>query len=156
MVRIVWLYQNRPDLNWSGGAAGVTNHQIVRTLDQHPKLRDFVGLGEQIAAATGVIKSAAGAASYLVEQAVKRADLSSWYEGIIEGAGLSKGDARLRFRRVMFNMTRRHAGQPMRRRDTREHLALYLKAFNAWHTGEALPSLRFTSREAMPRIANAR
>jgi hypothetical protein len=71
MVRIVWLYQNRPDLNWSGGAAGVTNHQIVQTLEQHPKVRDFVGLGEQIVAATGVIKSAAGAASYLVEQAVR-------------------------------------------------------------------------------------
>jgi hypothetical protein len=41
----------------------------------------------------------------------------------------------------MFSMTRRHAGQPMRRRDTREHVALYIKAFNAWHTGEALHSL---------------
>jgi hypothetical protein len=114
MVRIVWLYQNRPDLNWSGGAAGVTNHQIVQTLEQHPKVRDFLGLGEQIAAATGMIKSAAGAASYLVEQAVTRADLTGWYEGIIEGTGLSKGDPRLRLRRVMFSMTRRHAGQPMR------------------------------------------
>jgi hypothetical protein len=156
MVRIVWLYQNRPDLNWSGGAAGVTNHQIVQTLEQHPKVRDFVGLGEQIAAATGMIKSAAGAASYLVEQAVKRADLTPWYDGIIEGTGLSKGDARLQLRRVMFNMTRSHAGQPMRRRDTREHVALYIKAFNAWHTGQALAHLRYTAREAMPRIANPR
>jgi hypothetical protein len=106
MVRIVWLYQNRPDLNWSGGAAGVTNHQIVQTLEQHPKVRDFLGLGEQIAAATGMIKSAAGAGSYLVEQAVTRADLSCWYEGIIEGTGLSKGDARLRLRRVIFTSSR--------------------------------------------------
>jgi hypothetical protein len=53
-------------------------------------------------------------------------------------------------------MTRRHAGQPMRRRDTREHVALYLKAFNAWHTGETLPRLRFTFDEPMPRIATAR
>jgi hypothetical protein len=156
MVRIVWLYENRPDLNWSGGAAGVTNHQIVQTLEQHPRVRDFVSLGEQIAAATGMIKSAAGAASYLVERAVKRADLTGWYEGIIEGTGLGKGDARLRLRRVMFSMTRRHAGQPMRRRDTREHVALYIKAFNAWHAGEALPSLRFTSGEAMPPIAGTR
>ena len=69
MVRTVWLYHNRADLNWSGGAAGVTNHQIVQTLEEHPKLRDFLGVGEQIATATGMIKSAAGAASYLVEQA---------------------------------------------------------------------------------------
>ncbi len=156
MVRTVWLYHNRPDLNWSGGAAAVTNHQIVQTLDQHPRLRDFLSVGEQIAAATGMIKSAAGAASYLIEQATKRADLTGWYDGIIDGAGLAKGDPRLQFRRAMFNMTRRHAGQPLRRRDTREHVALYLKAFNAWHTGEPIAQLRFTSRDPMPRIAKAR
>ncbi len=170
MVRTVWLYRNRAELNWSGGAAAVTNHQIVQTLDsggaaavtnhqivqtldEHPKLRDFLGVGEQIATATGMIKSAAGAASYLVEQANKRTDLTPWYDGIIDGAGLRKGDPRLLFRRVMFNMARKHAGQPLRRRDTREHLALYLKAFNAWHTGDPLPQLRFTPRESMPRIA---
>jgi hypothetical protein len=92
MVRIVWLYRNRPDLNWTGGAAAVSNHQVVHTLDEHPKLREFLGLGEQIAAATGMIKSAAGAASYLVEQATRRADLTAWYEGIIDGAGLRKAD----------------------------------------------------------------
>jgi hypothetical protein len=152
MVRTVWLYHNRPDANWSGGTAAVSNHQIVQTLDQHPKLRDFVGLGEQIAAATGMIKSAAGAASYLVEQATKRTDLTPWYEGIIDGAGLQKGDPRLLFRRVMFNMTRKQTGQPMRRRDTREHVALFMKAFNAWHTGEPLPQLRFAAREPMPHV----
>jgi hypothetical protein len=56
----------------------------------------------------------------------------------------------------MFNMARRQIGQPLRRRDTREHLALYLKAFNAWQTAEPLPQLRFTSREAMPRLATTR
>jgi hypothetical protein len=156
MVRTVWLYHNRADLNWSGGAAAVSNHQIVQTLQDNPKLRDFVGLGEQIATATGMIKSAAGAGSYLVERANRRADLTPWYEGIIDGAGLRKGDPRLQFRRVMFNMARRQTGQPLRRRDTREHLALYLKAFNAWQSGEPLPQLRFTSREAMPRIATTR
>jgi hypothetical protein len=124
----------------------------VQTLNENPKLRDFLGLGEQIATATGMIKSAAGAASYLVEQANKRADLTPWYEGIIDGAGLRKGDPRLQFRRVMFNMARRQTGQTLRRRDTREHLALYLKAFNAWHADEPLPQLRFTAREAMPRL----
>ena len=56
----------------------------------------------------------------------------------------------------MFNMARKHVSQALRRRDTREHLALYLRAFNAWHTGEPLPQLRFTSRESVPRIATSR
>lgn len=47
MVRTVWLYENRPELNWSGGDAGVSNHQIVLTLEQHPTLRDFVGWGSR-------------------------------------------------------------------------------------------------------------
>jgi hypothetical protein len=156
MVRTVWLYHNRPDLTWTGGAAAVSNHQIVQTLEDNPKLRDLLGLGEQIATATGMIKSAAGAASYLVERANRRADLTPWYEGIIDGAGLRKGDPRLQFRRVMFNMARRQTGQPLRRRDTREHLALYLKAFNAWQTDDTLSQLRFTAREAMPRLTTTR
>src|SRR5689334_4977241 len=49
MVRTVWLYENRPELNWSGGAAAVSNHQIVHTLESHPKLREYVRVGEQLA-----------------------------------------------------------------------------------------------------------
>jgi hypothetical protein len=151
-VRTVWLYQNRRDASWSGGGAGVTNHQIVQTLAANPRIREFISFGERIAAETGMIKSAAGAGSYLIEQANKRASLDDWYEGIIGGAGLAKTDPRLMFRRTMFAMARRQAGVVQRRRDTREHLALYLKAFNAWATGETLPSLRFTAREPVPAI----
>jgi hypothetical protein len=155
MVRTVWLYENRRDLNWSGGDAGVSNHQIVQALEQHPKLRDFVAVGQQIAAATGMIKSAAGAASYLVTEA-GTGDLSGWFDGIVEGTGLAKGDPRLLFRRVMFAHTRKQAGVVLRRRETREHVTLYLKAFNAWSTGSPLSQLRYTAREPVPPIATHR
>jgi hypothetical protein len=154
MVRTVWLYEQRPELNWSGGDAAVTNHQIVQTLEQHPKLRDFIPMGEQIATATGMIKSAAGAASYLVSKASKR-DLSAWFDGIIDGTGLAKGDPRLVFRRVMFAHTRKQAGQVQRRRETREHVTVYLKAFNAWATGTPLTQLKYTPREPVPPIATS-
>jgi len=153
MVRTVWLYHHRRDGSWSGGNAAVTNHQIVQTLDANPKIREFVPVGERIATETGMIKSAAGAASYLVEQANKRANLDDWYAGIIDGAGLAKTDPRLMFRRTMFAMARRQAGVVQRRRDTREHVALYVKASNAWAGGEAPSSRRFAAREAVPAIA---
>src|SRR3954452_22938515 len=94
MVRTVWQYQNRPDASWSSGAAAVTNHQIVQTLEANPKLRDFVAVAERIAAETGMIKSAAGAAAYLVEQANKgkKTQMVEWLDGIVEGAGLGKTD----------------------------------------------------------------
>lgn len=99
LSRTAWLYRNRPDASWSGGSAAVTNHQLVQTLEANPGLREFVALGERIGE-TGMIKSAAGAASYLIEQANKRAKLSDWYDGITEGAGLAKTDPRLMFRKT--------------------------------------------------------
>jgi hypothetical protein len=87
-----------------------------------------------------MIKSAAGAASYLTSRASRRAEQDEWLDGIIDGAGLAKQDPRLQFRRVMLAMARKQAGQVLRRRDTREHVALYLKAFNAWRDREPLTS----------------
>jgi hypothetical protein len=156
MVRTVWMYENRPDQSWSGGGATVTNHQVVEALAEHPKLRDFVTVGEQLAVATGMIKSAAGAATYLASRASRKAELEEWLEGVIDGVGLTKGDARLVFRRVMFNHARKQQGQAMRRRETREHVALYVLAYNAWRAGDKVTSLRFNPREPMPRFDRTR
>jgi hypothetical protein len=60
------------------------------------------------------------------------------FDGIIDGAGLQRQDPRLLFRRVMFAMARKQAGQAQRRRDTREHVVLYVKALNAWATDEPI------------------
>ncbi|HZC51580.1 MAG TPA: hypothetical protein VE441_03660 [Mycobacterium sp.] len=154
MVRTVWLFHNRADASWSGGGAAVTNHQIVQTLVAHPRIREFVPLGERIANETGMIKSSAGASAYLIEQAnrSRKTQLEDWYDGIIDGTGLAKNDPRLVFRRTMFTLARRQAGVVQRRRDTREHVALHLKAFNAWAAGESLNHLRFTAREPVPAI----
>ncbi len=99
-----------------------------------PFVRDLVAVADRIAAETGMIKSAAGATAYLVEQAnkSKKPQLADWYDGVVDGAGLAKTDPRLMFRKTMFAMARKQAGVVQRRRDTREHVALYIKAFNAW------------------------
>ena len=68
MIRTVWLYDHRPDMSWSGGNSSVTNHQILQTLEAYPKIRDYVSVGEQLAHEIGMIKSAAGAASFLVSR----------------------------------------------------------------------------------------
>jgi hypothetical protein len=153
MLRTVWLYDNRRDSHWSGGGATVSNQQILETLEQNPKIRDFITVGEQLTHEVGTIKSAGGAASYLVSRINSQKKLQPWFDGVIDGAGLERGDARLRFRNHMLNLARRDAGEVRRRRDTREHVGLYLTAFNAWAAGEPLPRLRFTSRDAMPDVA---
>jgi hypothetical protein len=68
-------------------------------------------------------------------------------------APVSKNDPRLVFRRTMFAMARKQAGLVQRRRDTREHIGLYVKAFNAWAGGETISQLRFSAREPVPAIA---
>ncbi|MQA08992.1 MAG: hypothetical protein GEU98_10695 [Pseudonocardiaceae bacterium] len=156
MVRTVYLYENRSDAAWSGRSAAVTNHQVLETLDAHPAIRDVITLGERISTATGMIKSAAGAASYLVERVNKPGKLETWHDGIIDGVGLTRNDPRLTFRNTMFRMARKEAGQVQRRHDTREHVTLYLKAFNAWAAGESLPRLRYVPREPVPAVATVR
>ena len=47
MVRTVWLYENRPELNWSGGAAAVSNHQIVHTLERIRSCGSMSGWGSR-------------------------------------------------------------------------------------------------------------
>lgn len=150
MVRVIWLAEHLPASPWTGTNATVTNHQVVATLDQHPRLREFVSVGERVANETGMIKSAAGAASYLVSAANPDTGLEDWFDGVIEGSGLAKDDPRLVFRKLMFAMTRQQAGQVQRRRDTREHVTLYLTAFNAWAGGHTLTRLRYTPRDPVP------
>ena len=154
MVRTVWQYENRPDQSWSGGAAAVSNHQIVQALEANPRLRDYVAVADRVAAETGMIKSAAGAASFLVDRANPRKEtkLAQWHDGLVEGAGLTKSDPRLVLRKTMFAMARKQAGIVQRRRDTREHVILHVKAFNAWAADDTVTSLRYSAREPAPVI----
>ena len=152
MLRTVWLFDNRPDASWSGGNASVTNHQILETLQANPGIRDYITVSEQLAAEIGMIKSAAGAASYLVARRNSATKIQPWLDGLIDGAGLSKTDARLKLRNLMLNMARRHVGQVRRRHDTREQVVLYLTAFNAWATSEPVTRLRYNAGDPAPHI----
>lgn len=155
MLRTVWLYDNRPDSSWSGGNASVTNPQILETLAENPKIRDYVALGEQLSHEIGMIKSTGGAASYLVARVNPQRRIRPWFDGVIDGAGLARNDARLKLRNLMLNMARRQVKEVRRRRDTREQVALYLTAFNAWAADEPVSRLRYSSRDPMPDIAKA-
>ncbi|MBO0879032.1 MAG: hypothetical protein J2P17_01335 [Mycobacterium sp.] len=152
MIRAVYLYDHRPEGAWSGTGARLTNHQILQTLEAHPRLREFVPIAERIASATSMIKSAAGAAAYLTERNNAHRDLSEWYDGITEGAGLARQDPRLTFRNHMLKLAKHEVGAGQKRRETREHVALYVTAFNSWIAGETLPRLRYDQRQPLPPV----
>lgn len=151
MVRIVYQYENKPEGSWNRGNT-VTNHQIVEALEQHSKLREYIGVADDISTAISMIKSAAGAAAYLTARDTKPAKLQPWYDGLIEGTNLKKSDPRLLLRNTMFRLGRKEAGQ-LQRRDPRQHLSLYLSAFNAWAAGETPTRLRYDPRGSLPSVA---
>ncbi|MBO0840934.1 MAG: hypothetical protein J2O49_08965 [Sciscionella sp.] len=150
MVRIVYQYETKPDGSWNRGNI-ITNHQIMQALNEHPKLREFISVADDISSAISMIKSAAGAAAYLTARDVKPAKLQPWYDGLINGTGLTKSDPRLLLRNTMFRLGRKEAGQ-LQRRDPRQHLALYLMAFNAWAGDEPVTRLRYDPRQPLPAV----
>jgi len=56
----------------------------------------------------------------------------------------------------MFGMARKHQGGALRRREGREHVALYILAYNAWRAGDKVSSLRFNVRDPLPRLDRTR
>ncbi|KMV19641.1 hypothetical protein ACT17_06275 [Mycolicibacterium conceptionense] len=151
MLRIVWLYDNLSDGAWSGGRSRVTNTQVLEVLEKNPKVRDYVHPGEHLSAAIGMNKSAGGAASYLVARANSARKITPWLDGLIEGAGLAKNDARLKLRNHMSSLARRQVGEARRRYDPREQVSLYLTAFAAWGKGEPLTRLTYRPSDPVPK-----
>ena len=122
------------------GAAKREPDAITATTDQ---LAD-AGIGHRLAAA---VVAAVGIHEHVRRTIIlgkQVVALENWFDGIIEGSGLAKDDPRLAFRKLMFALTRKQAGQLQRRRDSREHVTLYLTAFNAWASGHPLTRLRYT------------
>jgi hypothetical protein len=72
---------------------------------------------------------------------------------MVRVTGLAKHDPRLIFRKADVHADPQQAGQLQRRRDTREHVILYLTAFNAWASGHPLTRLRYTPRDPVPAAA---
>lgn len=147
-LRYLRLYQTIPDSSWSSGQARLTNDQILKLHDEHPRMSDCVRQARLVSTSTGIITSACATAIYLTSQAPD-VDDESWFRGITTGANLDIGDPRLAFR-TFFANTRAAAGK--RRMDAREHVAIYIKARNAWVSGQKIKLLAFRKGAIMPRV----
>lgn len=92
-------------------------------------------------------RAAIGAAAYLIHKANPRdPKVTEFFEGIRTGEDLSKGDPRLALVRLARNMVDKKM-----RRDSTEGLALVLKTWNAWITGQRMDTIRWAVTEPMPR-----
>lgn len=149
-LRYLRLYQTIPDSSWSSGQARLTNDQILKLNAEHPRMGDCVRCARTVSTSTGIIISACATAIYLTRQPWLDLDDEPWFQGITTGANLGIGDPRLAFR-TFFANTRAAAGK--RRMDAREHVAIYIKAWNAWILGQKIKLLAFRKGAVMPRVA---
>nr|WP_157529458.1 hypothetical protein [Kibdelosporangium sp. MJ126-NF4] len=148
-LRYVYLYDTLPvDAAWTGSKTRLTNDQILELHTKYPDMAEYVKRGRLIASAVGIITSACSAGGYVTWRSAPELDQSEWFNGIISGANLDEDDPRLRFRNFFVN-ARAQGGR--RRMDAREHLAIYLKAWNLWRKGEKRQLLSFRKGEAMPK-----
>lgn len=152
-LRYLHLYDNLPaDIGWKGARARLTNDQVLKLYQGHPQMMDCVRQARAVAKAVPVIASACATAIYVTTRAAPGLDQSEWFNGIIKGVQLDEADPRLRFRNLFLNM-RAQGGR--RRMDAREHVALFIKAWNLWCRGERRQLLSFRKDESMPRPAVA-
>ncbi len=148
-LRYLCLYDTLPgDVAWTGPKARLTNDQVLELHEQHPGMLDCVRRARPVAGAIGIITSACAAAIYVTRRAASDMDQSEWFAGVISGANLDEEDPRLRFRNFFIN-GRAQGGR--RRMDAREHVAIYIKAWNDWVKGEKRQYLSFRKGESMPK-----
>ncbi|MFC0546806.1 hypothetical protein [Kutzneria chonburiensis] len=150
-LRYIGLYDELPaNAAWSGARARMTNDQVLALHKLHPGVGDCVRRARSVAAAIGIISSACAAAIYITERGSgESADSEEWFRGIVTGARLEVGDSRLALR--AFFMNSRAQGHRRPRSEARDHIALYIKAWNNWLRGEKRQMLAFRRGEVMPK-----
>ncbi|MCZ2526211.1 MULTISPECIES: hypothetical protein [Streptomyces] len=149
-LRGLHLYLTAPDSGWSGSSSMISNDQLLGVLEEHPRMREALTHGQALYRACRITVTAASVGWYVTTRERPDIDQSSWLSGVVTGAQLEAGDPRLTLRNTMLNLA---AGRAVRRRDdSREHLAYYIKAWNAWAEGRQLKLLRRYTDEAMPKV----
>lgn len=150
-LRGLHLYLEQPDSGWSGSSSQVTHTQLLEILEEHPDMRHAISRGVALRKAIKITVTAAAIGWYITSKERPDVNQTSWYEGLVTGAGLEVGDPRLTLRNTMLDLA---AGVKRRKiDDSREHLLYYIKAWNAWAEGRQLKLLRRSHKETMPKIS---
>lgn len=116
-------------------------------LRSHPLAPEGVAVGSKFQSLGLLTASAAGAGWVICRERYEEATVDEFITGVMTGADLKTGDARLALRNWSINRRERQA-----RADAPVHLAFFLKAFRAFRLGEPVSSLTFKpSVERFPR-----
>ncbi|MEV0179024.1 hypothetical protein AB0I54_06905 [Streptomyces sp. NPDC050625] len=92
-----------PNSAWSGGSSVTSNDQLLDVLGKHPGIRDALQHGIALNRGCRITVTAAMIGWYVTTEPRPDIDHSAWEEGVVTGARLEPGDARLTLRNTMLN-----------------------------------------------------
>lgn len=151
-VRVLHNYLTIPPArSWGGDNVTLSPPAVTSVLRQHPRLRDYVPIGAQVASKIAASPSAIIVGVYLTsyERPIEQQD--DWLGPLKSGAGLSPGSPALALREL-YNSVKiaqrkaRIAGGASQR----FYLATYLRAWVLWRDGGEIRRLR--EPEAIPQV----
>ena len=144
VVRLTYLYLNA--LTGKITSRGVSNPTVLATFHADPEgYRRAIRIGTHIAYGQypmGRVPAAAGV--YLLSRVNRKTVVEDFSEGLISGAGVPPGDARLVLGRTLNNRKPRTPSV--------EQLAWFIKAFNAWAEDASIRALSYKKSELIPRV----
>lgn len=126
---------------------------------QHSGIRDWVSTGKLCNARLGTSPALVTAIAYLFSQARGRVSTETFFDAVIDAAGLESGDPRLTLREMLTREAVAKGRSKSHRASSRGQsanlysAALFIKAFNAWWSGSKIKLLRVYENEAFPRIS---
>ncbi|MFI7286430.1 hypothetical protein ACIBRY_07200 [Streptomyces anulatus] len=150
-IRHVILFNTMPNAPWSGSRAHVSNDRILAAYNaDRDRYTEAVAIGRELSKHLFASAAAVATSYFLTTDAGPAAEVDDWVSGLKSGASLKAGDARLALREVPRETQKRGS---RRRMTTRDQVAIYIKAWNAWvdpEKGDKLNLRRLRKREKMP------
>lgn len=151
-LRALHLYRSSPKTGWLGPSASLSHDQVRKVLTENPGIRDALEKAVPLNRSILISVTAAAVGIYVTRRDRPDADNDEWLSGLMSGANLPPNDPRLVLRSTFLAL--RQGTARRRREDSREHLAYYLKAWNAWVEGRTIKLLRRNANEALPMVSH--
>ncbi|MCB5908606.1 hypothetical protein [Streptomyces pinistramenti] len=153
-IRHVHLLRTMPSGAWAGSKSRITNNELMEIFRENPDgFRDAVRTGRNLGNCTTMIPTAGATAYFLTREAAPETPTGEWLDGLYSGANLGPVDPRLAFIKAMQQM---RGQRSQRRTNTRAHVGIYIKAWNAWVANKPVKTLRLQKGEPVPKPVRIR
>lgn len=141
----MWELGARQNIDTGSGLAAATVAQYLRTLDRHPEIREFVAEAKRIAKGCELPASIIGTLWWVFSR-IDSEDADFFFERLADGQNLAKGNPIYELSRSLDNIKSNSKGE----RSQTYLMALTIKAWNLYRTGEEIQQIRWRKGGSRP------